>query len=30
LTLDASIPLEWRHNLGLRGLTGLPVAFTVT
>jgi pimeloyl-[acyl-carrier protein] synthase len=27
LTLDKSIPLLWRHNLGLRGLTGLPVAF---
>jgi cytochrome P450 len=30
LTLDASIPLEWRHNLGLRGLTQLPIRFTVT
>jgi pimeloyl-[acyl-carrier protein] synthase len=30
LTLDTSIPLEWRHNLGLRGLTGLPITFTVT
>ena len=30
LTLDASLPLVWRHNLGLRGLTGLPVTFTVT
>ena len=30
LTLDASIPLEWRHNLGLRGLTGLPITFAVT
>lgn len=28
LTLDTSIPLIWRHNLGLRGLTGLPVTFT--
>lgn len=28
LTLGTSIPLIWRHNLGLRGLTGLPVAFT--
>ena len=30
LTLDTSIPLEWRHNLGLRGLTRLPISFTVT
>ena len=30
LTLDPSIPLVWRHNLGLRGLTGLPITFTVT
>jgi cytochrome P450 len=30
LTLDTSIPLEWRHNLGLRGLTGLPITFTAT
>ena len=30
LTLDTSIPLEWRHNLGLRGLTRLPITFTVT
>jgi len=30
LNLDASLPLVWRHNLGLRGLTGLPVTFTVT
>ena len=30
LTLDTSIPLEWRHNLGLRGLIGLPITFTVT
>ena len=30
LTLDKSIPLEWRHNLGLRGLTQLPVTFAVT
>ena len=30
LTLDTSLPLVWRHNLGLRGLTGLPVTFTVT
>jgi pimeloyl-[acyl-carrier protein] synthase len=27
LRLDAQAPLEWRHNLGLRGLTALPVAF---
>ena len=30
LTLDTSIPLVWRHNLGLRGLTRLPITFTVT
>jgi cytochrome P450 len=30
LTLDTSIPLEWRHNLGLRGLTRLPTTFAVT
>src|ERR1700720_875826 len=30
LTLDTSIPLEWRHNLGLRGLTRLPITFAVT
>jgi pimeloyl-[acyl-carrier protein] synthase len=30
LMLDTSIPLEWRHNLGLRGLTGLPITFAVT
>src|ERR1700676_1760219 len=30
LTLDSSIPLEWRHNLGLRGLTRLPITFAVT
>src|SRR6267378_4788250 len=30
LALDTSIPLEWRHNLGLRGLTQLPIRFTVT
>jgi cytochrome P450 len=30
LNLDTSLPLVWRHNLGLRGLTGLPVTFTVT
>jgi pimeloyl-[acyl-carrier protein] synthase len=27
LKLDARAPLVWRHNLGLRGLTGLPVTF---
>jgi pimeloyl-[acyl-carrier protein] synthase len=27
LTLDASAPLEWRQNLGLRGLTALQVMF---
>lgn len=27
LTLDTSVPLVWRHNLGLRGLTSLPVRF---
>jgi cytochrome P450 len=30
LTLDTSIPLVWRHNLGLRGLTRLPITFAVT
>src|SRR5438552_5303361 len=30
LILDTSIPLEWRHNLGLRGLTRLPITFAVT
>jgi pimeloyl-[acyl-carrier protein] synthase len=30
LTLDTPVPLEWRHNLGLRGLTRLPIRFTVT
>ena len=30
LTLDTSIPLVWRHNLGLRGLTRLPITFTGT
>jgi hypothetical protein len=28
LRLNAQGPLVWRHNLGLRGLTSLPVAFT--
>lgn len=28
LSLNAQGPLVWRHNLGLRGLTSLPVAFT--
>jgi pimeloyl-[acyl-carrier protein] synthase len=27
LALDTTAPLEWRHNLGLRGLTALPVNF---
>jgi hypothetical protein len=27
LKLNAQGPLVWRHNLGLRGLTSLPVAF---
>jgi hypothetical protein len=27
LALDNTTPLEWRHNLGLRGLTALPVVF---
>src|ERR1700694_5977083 len=27
LVLDKTTPLEWRHNLGLRGLTALPVVF---
>jgi len=27
LKLDTRVPLEWRHNLGLRGVTALPVAF---
>jgi cytochrome P450 len=30
LTLDKSTPLGWRHNLGLRGLTRLPITFAVT
>src|SRR5260221_6822315 len=30
LSLDTSIPLVWRHNLGVRGLTGVPITFTVT
>jgi cytochrome P450 len=30
LTLDTPVPLEWRPNLGLRGLTQLPIRFTVT
>ncbi len=28
LKLNLQGPLVWRHNLGLRGLTSLPVAFT--
>jgi cytochrome P450 len=27
LTLDTRVPLIWRQNLGLRGLTALPVTF---
>ena len=27
LKLDTKAPLQWRHNLGLRGLTALPVTF---
>jgi cytochrome P450 len=27
LTLERAAPLVWRHNLGLRGLTSLPVVF---
>jgi pimeloyl-[acyl-carrier protein] synthase len=27
LALEESKPMEWRHNLGLRGLTGLQVSF---
>jgi pimeloyl-[acyl-carrier protein] synthase len=27
LKLDTSVPLVWRHNLGLRGLTALNVTF---
>ena len=27
LALDTAMPLTWRHNLGLRGLTALPVLF---
>ncbi|HXO35094.1 MAG TPA: cytochrome P450 [Candidatus Acidoferrales bacterium] len=27
LALETKAPLEWRHNLGLRGLTALPVTF---
>jgi pimeloyl-[acyl-carrier protein] synthase len=27
LALETEVPLEWRHNLGLRGLTSLPVVF---
>jgi pimeloyl-[acyl-carrier protein] synthase len=29
LTLDTRVPLEWRQNLGLRGLTALHVTFNV-
>jgi hypothetical protein len=27
LQLDTRVPLKWRQNLGLRGLTALPVMF---
>jgi hypothetical protein len=27
LALDTTAPLEWRHNLGLRGLNALPLRF---
>jgi cytochrome P450 len=27
LKLDTKVTLQWRHNLGLRGLTSLPVTF---
>ncbi len=27
LSLESQAPLEWRHNLGLRGLTALPITF---
>jgi pimeloyl-[acyl-carrier protein] synthase len=30
LALDSQAPLVWRHNLGLRGLTALPVLFEAT
>jgi pimeloyl-[acyl-carrier protein] synthase len=30
MTLNTSMPLVWRHNLGLRGLNALPISFTVT
>ena len=30
LELDPAASLEWRHNLGLRGLTALPVSFRKT
>jgi cytochrome P450 len=30
LQLQAQGPLVWRHNLGLRGLTSLPVAFAAS
>ena len=29
LALDTTAPLEWRHNLGLRGLNALPLRFGV-
>jgi hypothetical protein len=27
LSLESQAPLNWRHNLGLRGLTALPITF---
>jgi cytochrome P450 len=30
LRLNARGPLVWRHNLGLRGLTSLPVEFAAS
>src|SRR5258708_25760568 len=27
IALDTTTPLEWRHNLGFRGLTALPRIF---
>lgn len=29
LSLDTTAPLEWRHNLGLRGLNALPLRFGI-
>ena len=30
LALDTRVPLQWRPNLGLRGLTALPITFDVS